>query len=149
TKYALNHSSDVRYDPLYLPRMAPFLLRYWHQSSPANLEVATRAMLPLVESCVTEHDALIDAAEARHLVRADGWIAAWKTPARLAAAIAEAKRMEAFDLCYEVLSAERFATLEPAFRTGDGGVAGAIHWRDPKTVTDPGELTKAYARLFE
>lgn len=148
-KYALNRSSDVRYDPLYLPRIAPFLFSYWRNSSPKKLAVAARAMLPLVEASVSEHDALVEAAGAAHLIREKGWIAAYKTPARFETAVAQAKALASYRLSYDVLSPKDFAALEPSFRTGEGGIAGAVHWRDPKTVTDPGELTKQYARLFE
>jgi D-amino-acid dehydrogenase len=48
-----------------------------------------------------------------------------------------------------VLDTDGFVAREPSLRTGARGIAGAIHWLDPKTVTDPGELTRRYALLFE
>jgi D-amino-acid dehydrogenase len=129
--------------------VAPFLFRYWRQSSPGNLVIATRAMLPLIEASVAEHDALIAASGAGDLVRADGWIAAFKSPQRLEAAVAEAARLSPYGLRLAVLDPAAFAALEPSIRTGTGGICGGIHWLDPKTVTDPGELTRRYAGLFE
>jgi D-amino-acid dehydrogenase len=148
-RYALNRSSDVRYDLRDLLHVAPFLFRYWRQSSPGNLAIATRAMLPLIEASVAEHDALIAAAGADDLVRADGWIAAFKSPHRFDAAVAEAAGLSPYGLRTAILDPAAFAALEPSVRTGSGGVCGAIHWLDPKTVTDPGELTRRYAGLFE
>ncbi|WP_061933727.1 FAD-binding oxidoreductase [Aureimonas sp. AU22] len=147
-RYALNRSSDVRYDPRDLLHVAPFLFRYWRQSSPRNLAVATKAMLPLIEASVVEHDALIEAAGAGDLVRAKGWIAAYRTPKRFEAAAAEAASLSPHGLAMTVLDADGLAGLEPSIATGTKGVFGAIHWLDPKTVTDPGELTRRYAGLF-
>ncbi|WP_102961461.1 NAD(P)/FAD-dependent oxidoreductase [Mangrovicella endophytica] len=148
-RYALNRSSAVRYDLRDLLHVAPFLMRYWFHSSPRNLQTAARAMLPLIEASVTEHDQLIEAAGASDLVRSKGWIAAFKTPRRFAAAVAEAETTAPLGLRMTVIDAAGFGALEPSMRTGTGGVSGAIHWLDPKTVTDPGELTKRYALLFE
>nr|WP_244492015.1 FAD-binding oxidoreductase [Aureimonas sp. AU12] len=146
-RYALNRSAAMRYDPRHLAVIAPFLLQYWRHSSPRNLAVATRAMLPLVEASIAEHDAFIAAAGAGDLLRANGWIAAWRTPAQFAAAIREVEALRDHGLRTEILDARAFAAVEPAM--AGGAVAGAIHWLDPKTVSDPAELTKRYARLFE
>ena len=60
-RYSLNQQSDVRYSWRYLPKVAPWLFTYWQNSSPTRLNQAARAMLPLVQRCVDEHDALIEA----------------------------------------------------------------------------------------
>ena len=57
-RYALNNRPDVRYHPRFLPRVAPWLARYWWHSAPSRLARAARAMLPLIERSVAEHDAL-------------------------------------------------------------------------------------------
>lgn len=46
----------------------------------------------------------------------------------------------------KVLDAGALHRLEASL---DGGYAGAIHWTDPRSVIDPGALTKGYAALFE
>ncbi len=61
-RYGMNRRSDVRYDPLYLPRIARWLFQYWRESSPERLKIATQAMLPLVEAGVREHDFLVQQA---------------------------------------------------------------------------------------
>lgn len=147
-RYALNGQSDVRYDPFFLPKAASFLWRYWLNSAPGPLEVATRAMLPLVEACLPEHDRLVARAGAGHLIRTDGWVALYKTTARFDAAVAEAARLSPYGLAHRILTPQDFITLEPAYRPGIASIAGAIHWQDPKTVTDPQGLVKAYAELF-
>ena len=148
-KYALNRAAAVRYDPAHLPAVAPFLYRYWRASSPRNLKRATEAMLPLIEASVDEHDALIEAAGAQDLIKADGWIGLWRRAWKFREAAREAETLGAFQLAYAVLDPQELSRFEPGVRTGVGAITGAIHWRDPKTVTDPAELVRRYAALFQ
>ncbi|EJL53080.1 glycine/D-amino acid oxidase, deaminating [Rhizobium sp. CF122] len=147
-KYALNGSSDVRYDPAFLPRIAAWLARYWWHSSPTNLEKATRALLPLIEASVSEHDKLIGRAGASDLIRERGWVSFFKSPRRFEAARAEAASLSAHGLTIRILDGSEFLALEPAFAANSTRIAGGVHWLDPKTVTDPQALTAAYANLF-
>ncbi|MBB3996306.1 NAD(P)/FAD-dependent oxidoreductase [Aureimonas pseudogalii] len=146
-RYGLNRSTDLRFDWRHLPAAAPFLLRYWHHSAPRRLALAAEAMRPLVEASVAEHDALIAEAGAADLVRAEGWIALWRSPEGFRDGVTNSGTTPYRGLGADVLDAAAFAACEPDF--APGAVAGAIHWRDPKTVSDPSELTKRYARLFE
>lgn len=143
-RYGMNRRSDVRYDPLYLPRMARWLLQYWRESRPERLRIATAAMLPLIEASVREHDFLAEAAGAADLFRARGWIEVFRSPAAFDAAVRRLPDLQPFRLAYDILDATALRARETAL----GAVAGGIHWLDPKTVFDPGGLVKAYAALF-
>lgn len=143
-RYGLNRQADVRYDPIYLPKIASFLFRYWRESSPARLQIATRAMLPLVEASIHEHDVLIEKAGAGALIRSNGWIDTYRTPAAFEAYKKSLADLDRFHLDYEVLDSDALHRRDPAI----GEVAGGVHWKDPKSVTDPGGLVKAYAALF-
>ncbi len=143
-RYGLNNRSDVRYDPLYLPKIARFLFRYWRESSPERLKIATEAMLPLVEASVVEHDRLVAQSGCEDLIRRQGWIEVFRNDEAFRAAVARLPQLERFHLSYDVLDADALRKREPAL----GEVAGGVHWRDPNTVTDPAGLVKAYAALF-
>ncbi|MDD0977156.1 NAD(P)/FAD-dependent oxidoreductase [Pseudomonas fontis] len=144
-RYGLNQRSDVRYSWQYLPKSAPWLFKYWQNSAPAPLANATRAMLPLVERCVEEHDALIEAAELGSLVRASGWIEVYRNAEGFKQAVADAHALAPYGLKYEVLDRQQLHARETAL--GSDAVGG-IHWLDPKTVSNPGGLTRGYAALF-
>ncbi len=143
-RYGMNRRTDVRYDPLYLPRVARWLLQYWRSSSDESLRIATDAMLPLVEASVIEHDFLVKQAGCDHLIHNKGWIAAYRNEAAFEAAVKRLPDLQRFNLAYEVLDRIALHAREAAL----GDVAGGIHWLDPKTVTDPGGLVEAYAALF-
>jgi len=148
-RYARNRSTDLYWDYKALPSFGPWLIRYWHESAPLRLAAAARDMLPLIRRCVDEHDALLAraGAEASTLIRDDGWIETFRTPSEFEVAAKQAKELaSAQDLHLDTLDAAALRGREPAL---SDAFCGGLHWRDPKSVTDPSALTKAYAQLFE
>lgn len=143
-RYGLNQQSSMRFSPVFLPRLAPWLLQYWRQSSPANLAEAARAMRPLIERCVEEHDVLVEASGMSGLIRAKGWIEFYRDRDELDVAVADATTYDQYGLRYDILDAAQLREREPDLK----GVVGGIHWLDPKTVSDPGALVRGYAALF-
>jgi len=132
-RYATNLRTDVRYSPLYVPRIARWLFRYWRESSPERLEIATRAMLPLVEASVNEHDALVAEAGCEKLIRKQGWMQVYRNQSAFDAAVRRLPNLQRFNLAYDILDAGALRTRETAL----GEVAGGIHWLDPKSVVNP------------
>ncbi|WP_422402519.1 FAD-dependent oxidoreductase [Pseudomonas sp. GZD-209] len=144
-RYGLNRQPDVRYSLLHLPKAAPWLLRYWQQSAPGRVAEAAADMLPLVQRCVEEHDALIEAAGLQGLVQAKGWIEVYRDSALFEQAKQDVLGLARYGLKYEFLDRGQLQAREQGL---DGGVVGGIHWLDPKTVSNPGGLTRGYAALF-
>lgn len=144
-RIALNRSSDVHFHWGFLPRIAPWLFGYWRHSAPRRLAAAARDMLPLIEHSVSEHRPLLREAGASHLAREGGWLELCLSSRDLAASAGQAARLKSYGLDHEVLEGHRLRALEPSLGPG---IAGAVHWRDPVTVSSPGAVTKAYAELF-
>lgn len=146
-RYARNQSTDLYWDYRALPSYAGWLARFWWESSPRRLAAAAQDMLPLIARSVAEHDALIARAGCGELVRDGGWIEAFRTRAefeREASAAEAAARNHGLRMT--VLDGAALRARE----TGIGAdFCGALHWCDPKSVADPGALTKRYAELFE
>ena len=146
-RYARNRSTDLYWDYKALPGYATWLARFWWESAPKRLAQASRDLLPLIAACVDEHDALIARAGLHDLVHAGGWIEAFRTPRLFALAADEAQRAaREHGLSLDVLDRTALRAQEPAVGTP---ICGAIRWRDPKSVRDPGALVKGYAALFE
>ncbi|WP_250520295.1 MULTISPECIES: FAD-dependent oxidoreductase [unclassified Caballeronia] len=146
-KFAMNRSTALRYDLRSLPAYAPWLTRFWWESAPARLAAAARDMLPLIQRSVAEHEALIARAGLAELVRPTGWLEAYRSREQFEREASAAERIaREHGLGLKVLDAEALHRLEASL---DGGYAGAMHWTDPRSVIDPGALTKGYAALFE
>src|SRR6266436_2777705 len=96
--YAMNNRSDAVYHLSALPRIAPWLFRYWQNATPERVERSVQALAPLMARCVDEHDALIAEAggAARARVQRKGWIRCLGTEESLRQRIAEAQRLEKY-----------------------------------------------------
>jgi D-amino-acid dehydrogenase len=145
--YAMNHRSDVVYHVSALPRIAPWLFRYWQNATPERIERSAQALAPLMAQCVAEHEALIAEAgdTARTLVKHEGWIRCLRTEDSLRQAISNARRLDKYGVDYAVLTGTQLRELEPHL---SDKIIGGIHFRGSPTSSDPGILTKAYADLF-
>ncbi|MEN0074268.1 MAG: FAD-dependent oxidoreductase [Paracraurococcus sp.] len=146
-RIAGNRAIDVAYHPLALPGFASPLLRYWWHSEPRRYLRAQEAHARLIETCLDEHLALARGTEAEALLRPIGWMRLYSDPRMLEAAAAQAAiAAREHGVGYALLDGEGLAAAEPHLLARR---AGAIHWTDPLSVSDPHALTMAYARLFE
>jgi len=145
-RIARNRAIDVAYHPLALPGFVSPLLRYWWHSAPERYLRAVQGHARLIATCLDEHLALARDAGAAGLLRPIGWMRLYDRASALEAALrqAEAARRD-FGVNYAGLDARALAVAEPHLMIEK---AGAIHWTDPFSVSDPYALTLAYARLF-
>lgn len=146
-RMALKRGADVNYHFRALPALAAPLLRYWRHSAPARHACIAQAYERLIAHCLTEHEPLIAQAGATDLVRREGYMAVFRDPATMREALADARRLaDDHGVRHAVLDGDQLAQAEPALRRR---LAGAIHWLDPWSVTDPGELVARYAALAQ
>lgn len=146
-RYAGNRSPDVHYHPSAMPKLAPFLFRYWYNSRADRHARIARAYSTLIERCVTEHRALIEEADAQALLRTNGWTKVFRTESALRKAAADAQRWFAeYGVEYEVLDRAGLHAAEPALI---GPLIGGVRHPTADSVSDPSGLVAAYAALFE
>jgi D-amino-acid dehydrogenase len=145
--YATNRRRDAVYHLAALPRLAPWLFRYWRNAAPARIERSARALAPLLAQCVGEHEALIAEAggDAPGLVDRKGWLNCFRRDESLQRALTDVRRLDQYGIDYSVLTGRQLRDLEPHVSEA---IIGAIHFRGSPTSSDPGLLTKAYADLF-
>ncbi|MBS7780088.1 FAD-dependent oxidoreductase [Acidovorax sp. CCYZU-2555] len=145
-RVATGQGNDVHVHWTAMPALAGRLLRYWQASAPTPYANTCAAYARLIAHCIAEHEPLIAAAGAQDLVRKDGWLQFYRKPALFDAAFRDAARVaQAHGLDCAALDGAQLIALEPALRET---LAGAIHWRDPWTISDPGTLVERYAALF-
>jgi D-amino-acid dehydrogenase len=145
-RMATGISNDANYHWGALPRLAPALFTYWAASAPARYAPIAQAYGRLIEHCITEHSGWIDAAGAADLVQRQGWMQLYRTAPMFNAAATQATAIAAsHGLACQVLDTAALAAAQPALQMP---LAGAVHWQDPWSVSDPGELVARYARLF-
>lgn len=146
-RVALRQGNDVHYHPGALAHLSPTLVRYWRESAPGRYASIVTAYSALIRHCLSEHERLITLAGAQDLVRKSGWLQGYRTAQAFDRAASEATAIaRGHELDCQVLDQAGVAATEPAI---SGKLAGAVHWRDPWTIADPGELVTRYAALFE
>lgn len=147
-RYGMNNRSDMRYAPFHLPRMAPWLWAFWRASAPGPLADSAAALRPLIDACTETHAELADMSgnSAWALIRKEGWIELLLTPGQFADGPAMLEDARNQGLNATLLDETALREMEPVLKPG---IAGAIHWEDPWTVSDPGGLVRAYATAFE
>lgn len=144
-RYALNRSVEMRFHFSALPSVAPWLVRYFMASSEEGTARTAQAALPLIRRSLIEHEALIAEAGVPELLRRTGWIKLFRHEATFEKSRADLVRAEAFGVVADMLDAAAIKIREPNL---EGEFAGAIHWKEPGFIPDPGALAKAYAALF-
>lgn len=146
-KYAFNLAPEAHYHVRDLPHTLPFLMRYaWHSRASSHARIA-KQYAPLISNSVSEHFALADIADCRHLIREKGWMRLFRSPREMDMRVREALLLHRdYGVNFETLLPCDLKAREPAL---DHQLVGAIHWRDPCSVTNPLSLTQSYLRAFE
>lgn len=146
-RHAWNNSIDSSYHVSVLPRIAPFLARYFWHSRPHRHKQIQKLYEPLIANSLREHAALIEKANAGHLIKKGGWLKTFRSAEGFDKAATDAEKLfTEFGLPHELVCSEKFASLEPDFQQR---MAGAIHWASTWSVIDPHNLILRYTWYFE
>ncbi len=143
---ALNQTTQSNLHWRAVPALAPFLYRYWRHGTPERIEATARAAVPLVERCLSEHEALIEAAGSGALVRKTGYLKVFRSQAGLEAELETGeKARRLWGVGSETKTDAELREIEPHLT---GPLAGGILMPQPWSVSDPSALGKSYAELF-
>ena len=145
-RYAVNTRSDARYDPAYLPKIAPWLARFWWHSAPRRLERSAEALYPLIAACLDTHEELAQRSGASHLFTKDGWVELLLTNEARSAALLRMARARQSNIAGRLLETDALHAFEPHI---SGLVPSAVHWSDPWHVRDPAALVKSWADALQ
>jgi D-amino-acid dehydrogenase len=136
--WLLDPDGPVRIRWSQLPRVAPWLYRFWRAGSRQRVSEIVAAQLALMENVVRDYDEILAATGSEHLRQAKGLILLYDSEADLEADAWKYKERDRQGLTWRRLGREELAELEPRIRL-DGGVAlFEPLWQH---LTDPGGLT--------
>ena len=145
--YALNGTSEANVHYSALPRIAPWLWKYYRASTPEGMARTAAGAKPIVTAALREHEALMGPAGILGMLRRTGYLRVYRDGQKLEAAIAKEKAdRDAYGVNFEVKDAAAVKAMEPHLSET---FAGAIFMPDPVSVGDPGGVGKAYGALFE
>ncbi len=143
---ALRRGLDVNYHLGGLLCAWPQLLRYWQASAPARHRVIGREYAGLIAHCTDEHARLMALAGAEDLLRREGLRLLYRSERAFDRALLDSQRLaQDYGIRFAPLDGQALAAAEPAFRVP---LAGAVHWLESWSISDPGALVERYANLF-
>jgi D-amino-acid dehydrogenase len=146
-RYALNNTIDASYHLAALPKLAPFLFRYWMHSRPEEHKAIARLYAPLIEHSVIEHMALAEEAGSTELIRPTGWMKVFRSDKAMETQFRDAEQVKRdFGVNFDALDGKAVAEREPHLKVA---LKGGIHWTDPAAIYDPHALVMSYVDLFE
>ncbi|MCV6574881.1 MAG: FAD-binding oxidoreductase [Cohaesibacter sp.] len=145
-KFAGNQQIAMRYDPLFLPKIAPWLYQLWRLSNSKGIDAFAHGVEPIRKKAAESHLALAREAGVEGAFRDNGWLHLYDG-ATFASAEPSLHYAREFGLNVDLLDKEGLVDLEPSLTLKDD--AKAIFWKDTLSVSSPKRVTKAYAGLFE
>lgn len=146
-RYGLNNRTDMHYHLGALPRIAPFLARYWWNSRPDNYRRVVETYAPLIAQSINEHAPLIERAGAGDLIEKKGWYQLFRGTEKRDEAFRKAESVRRdFGIGSAQLSSDEMHRREPGLGIP---LEGALHWTDPWSTRDPHGLVVKYRELFE
>jgi D-amino-acid dehydrogenase len=132
--------------PAYLPRLAPWLLRFWQAARPSMRARALAAQASLMRLAESEWTGLMERSRTKTMLREDGCLELYESDDEWRASLGGWAERERFGIGFRHVRAAELAALQPGLSSRF--VAGTFvpGW---KTVADPKVLGKAIAAHAE
>ena len=146
-RWLLDPQGPLAIRPRYLPRLAPWLYRFWRASLPDRVRASTVAQAKLLALSATETPLLLAAAGAGHMLRSDGVLHLYESEAELRAAQPGWQARTEHGIAFTHLhSLQAIAELQPGLSPKLVAATFVPGWM---TVSDPLQVTEALALHFE
>ncbi|MGJ5067342.1 NAD(P)/FAD-dependent oxidoreductase [Bradyrhizobium oligotrophicum] len=143
--YLGNRSAALRWDPAWTLRNVEWVLRFLANAVESRVRPRATALHGLIGASLKLHrDWIVRSGEPQR-IRETGWLKAWRSDA-VGAAKAEQAFLAEYGIESELLDRQGISALEPNMLPVYK--VGLLHSRTA-SVDSPGNVTKAYARMFE
>ncbi|MCS0495182.1 FAD-dependent oxidoreductase [Ancylobacter sp. MQZ15Z-1] len=133
-RWLLDPLGPLSIPPCYLPRLAPWLLRFWRASLPDRQARSIAAQSALMQVASGAMEAMVREAGLSGRLRGDGNLQLYESEAELAAALPGWTAREAEGIAFEHVRGARLAELQPGLSPRFTAGTFTPHW---KTVDDP------------
>ncbi len=130
----------------YLPRLAPWLLRFAAASRADRVEEISIALKALLEGTFEAFDRLLALADARDMLRRTGWLAVYETERGFADYRPALEIQRRRGVRFDVLETEQLRQFEPALAPI---FARGIHYPDVAYTLDSRRLVQVLAAAFQ
>lgn len=126
--------------PAYLPKLLPWLIRFWRAGAPAKYEASLAAQAGLMKLAEAEWMGLLDRSGTRRMLREDGSLEFYESEAEFRASLPGWAARERFGIGFRHVEGESLADLQPGLSPRFIKGTFVPGW---KTIADPKLLGKA------
>ncbi|MGX9143111.1 NAD(P)/FAD-dependent oxidoreductase [Mesorhizobium sp. 128a] len=126
--------------PAYLPKLLPWLIRFWRAGAPRHYEASLAAQAGMMKLAEAEWMALLDRSGTRPMLREDGSLELYENEAEFQAGLSSWAARERFGIGFRHVEGEELARLQPGLSPRFIKGTFVPGW---KTVADPKLLGKA------
>ena len=146
-KWLLDPLGPLAISPRYLPRIAPWLFRFWRASRPDRVRASTSAQAAMMDLSAAETPLLLAEAGAGHMLRSDGVLHLYESEAELKASQPGWQARADHGIAFTHLHGpQAIAELQPGLSPALVAATFVPGWM---TVSDPLLVTETLARDFE
>lgn len=140
--WLLDPNGPVRIRWSQLPRVAPWLYRFWRAGTARRVADIVAAQVALMEHAVRDFDDILAGTGSEHLRVARGMVLLYDRASDFEADRWKFRERDRLGLSWRPLPREELTEMEPCVRLGDGLALFEPLWQH---VTDPGGLTRRFA----
>ncbi|UVK47824.1 FAD-binding oxidoreductase [Mesorhizobium sp. AR07] len=126
--------------PTYLPKLLPWLIRFWRAGAPEKYEAGLAAQADMMKLAEAEWMALLDRSGTRQMLREDGSLELYESEAEFRVSLPGWAARERFGIGFRHVEGEELARLQPGLSPRFVRGTFVPGW---KTVADPKLLGKA------
>lgn len=130
----------------YLPKAAPWFLRFLEASRTSRVEEISKHLWALSKDAMNSHRRLIEVAKAHDIVRPVGWLKVYSSQQSLDKTKHEREVMARRGVTFDVLNADELRQLEPGLSPK---FTHGYHQPENGFVSQPVKLTEAYFAKFQ
>jgi D-amino-acid dehydrogenase len=146
-KWLLDPLGPLAIRPRYVPRLAPWLFRFWRASQPDRVRASTAAQAAIMKLSVAEAPLMFARAGASDMLRSEGVLHLYESERELQRSQSGWQACAEHGIAFTHLHGpEAIAELQPGLSPALVAATLLPVW---KTVSDPLLVTEALARQFE
>ncbi len=145
-RWLLNPLGPLAIPPAYLPRIAPWLWRFWRASQPRQVAASTRAQVALMALAAQAMPRLLQSVNAQEQLHSDGNLQLYESRAEWKASLPGWQVRAAHGIAFEHLqSAQAIAALQPGLSPAFVAATFVPGWQ---RIDDPHRLCDQVAAAF-
>lgn len=143
---ALKRAPEANYHWGDLIKIAPWLVSYFHFSTPQKLKESAVKLRPLMSRSIAEHKLLLEEAGAMKYLRETGWMTLYRSDAAFEAMKPQLEFGAQIGVAAQPLDTNGALALEPSLNPV---FRHALMWPDVASLSNPLMVTRAYAARFQ